>query len=138
MAGADADKVAGVTLAPVPDMPAERKWVSGVLRKWLDEEWTPLDCHVAIGERVSEIYINRRLAGDDDIGSIILAIGTGLIDEIDLWMESFTSSFEVANKLSELLMLRMDMEVCCTLEDASCELQRWTDELAAEEASLTG
>ena len=75
--------------------------------------------------------------GDDDIGSMILAIGMGLIDDAELWLESFTDSFEVANKLSELLMLRMQREVCCTTDDAGCELQRWTEQLVAEAEAAT-
>jgi hypothetical protein len=73
--------------------------------------------------------------GEDDIGSIILAIGMGLIDDAELWMESFTDSFEVANKLSELLMLRENREVCCTEDDAGCQLRRWTEQLETEEAA---
>ena len=40
-------------------MPAllRRRWVAGVLRIWLDEEWTPLECHRQIGEEVSQPYV---------------------------------------------------------------------------------
>lgn len=117
------------------DVESERLWVAGVLRLWLDEEWTPLPCHRLIGDKCAAVYIARREAGEDDIGSIILAIGMGLIDDAELWMESFTDSFEVANKLSELLMLRENREVCCTEDDAGCQLQRWTEQLETEAAA---
>jgi len=121
-----------VTLDAIDEMECERRWVAGVIRIWLDEEWTPLECHRVIADEVAEIYMRQRSQGDDDIGSIILCIGSELIGS-DIWFESFTSSFEVANKLSEFLMLRMNMEVCCTDEDASCELQRYTKMIETEQ-----
>ena len=41
----------------------------------------------------------------------------------------------VANKLSELLMLRENHEVCCTEDHAGCQLQRWTEQLETEAAA---
>jgi len=131
-AASEGSSVSHLTLQALEDMESERRWVAGVLRVWLDEEWTPLDCHRLIGDAVAEIYIRERASGEDDIGSIILSIGTELIGD-DIWRESFTDSFGVANKLAEFLMLRMDTEVCCTDEDAKSELKRYTELAEAEQ-----
>eukprot|EP00959_Pyramimonas_sp_CCMP1952_P452652 9466950-Pyramimonas_sp.AAC.1 len=44
--------------------------------------------------QVAEIYVRQRSEGDDDIGSIILCIGSELIGS-GIWRESFTDSFEL-------------------------------------------
>lgn len=53
----------GVELPPMEDPDAEQRWVAGVLRLYLDDEWTPLECHAIIGERIADIYMERRRAG---------------------------------------------------------------------------
>ena len=55
-----------------------------------------------------------RRNGVDDMGGLVLGIATDLLT-FD-FMESFTDAFEVANKCSEILMLRAGVEVCCVGE----------------------
>ena len=49
--GADADSEPvgaedGVKLAPITDPDASRKWLAGMIRVWLDEEWAELEVSV--------------------------------------------------------------------------------------------
>lgn len=81
------------------------------IRVWLDEEWEPLEVHRQLGEEAAAIYKQLRNSGEDDLGSLLLGLGDGL--RAFEYSETYTGPFEVANKVAELLMVRMGREVGC-------------------------
>ena len=81
------------------------------IRVWLDEEWEPLEVHQQLGEEAAAIYKQLRKSGEDDLGSLLLSLGERL--RAFEYNETYTGPFEVANKVAELLMVRMGREVGC-------------------------
>lgn len=118
-------------LPTVVDPSEEREWLAKVLQFHLDEEWMPLEIHRDIGIAASNVYMEQRSDGVDDLGSIVLAIGTQLTS-FD-FADSFVDSFEVANKASEFLMMKMGREVCCQSEEDRDALSRYEEIWKMEE-----
>jgi len=106
-----ADAVTGVLL---PDMDAdEPAWLSFVISRYLDEEWIEQPVHKEIGDAVAKLYTQARDAGDNDLVAVLATLSYGLKD---MWSKAgFTEAFEgpvdVANRVAELLMLKMGGEV---------------------------
>lgn len=42
-------------LASTDELAAEQSWVSGIVRVWLDEEWTPLEVHQDLGRAAGQV-----------------------------------------------------------------------------------
>lgn len=118
-------------LPTVVDPTVEREWLAKMLQFHLDEEWMPLEIHRDIGVAASNVYMEQRSDGVDDLGSIVLAIGTQLTS-FD-FADSFVDSFQVANKASEFLMMKMGREVCCQSEGDRNALSRYEEILQMEE-----
>ena len=114
---------------------AEAAWLAGMLRLYLDEEWTPLEAHRELGEAAGRAYTRLRVAGTRDASDVLL----GLADELLAFdfNPTFVNTFEVANKSLELLMLRAGCDVCCTSE-AGREAMRRHERQLAEEARAAG
>lgn len=109
----------------------EAGWLAHMLQMHLDEEWTPLDVHRDVGKVAASIYVQERKRGVDDLGSIVLAVGTQMT-AFD-FHETFVDSFQVANKTSELLMWKMGREVCCTSQQDLDDFQRYEELLRSED-----
>lgn len=127
VASDEAYESTAIRLEPIGDVEEERRFVAGVVKFWLNEEWAVLDCHEAIGEAAAEIYVQQRMNGEDDLGSIVLTLGGELLSTD--FSESFIGPFEVANKLSEIFMLRMGLEVCCISDDDRTLIKRYQNSL---------
>lgn len=97
----------GVTLPQLPDtaLQEESKWLSQQLIDWLDAEWQqgePQPIHQQIGERTAQIYARQRMEGQDDLSSVLIAIGSEL-EGMD-FSSAFVGPWSIANKTSELLL----------------------------------
>lgn len=89
--------------------------MSNQIQTWLDEEWEVLDVHKEVGDEAAIILGRLRASGETDLGSILLSMGAELTP-FD-FTETYTGPYDVANKVAELLMVRMGREVCCVSED---------------------
>eukprot|EP00884_Botryococcus_braunii_P006273 jgi/Botrbrau1/15647/Bobra.4_1s0031.1 len=112
----------GVVLPPSTEdmLEFERAWIAAQLQAWLDEEWLMQPVHKDLSIFASEVYLELRKRGADDLGDVVLSLGTELL-QFD-YNDTFTGAFEVANKVSELLMLKMGVDVCCV---SSADLERF-------------
>lgn len=100
----------GVTLpaaANATALEAERRWLSDQLTAWLDAEWQQgvvQPIHRRIGDRTAQIYARHRMEGQDDLSSVLVAIGSEL-EGMD-FSAAFVGPWNVANKACELLLER--------------------------------
>ncbi|KXZ53247.1 TTL5 protein [Gonium pectorale] len=78
------------------------------------------------GKAAADAYVGLRQSGDDDMGSLVLAIASELLrTELQpAFRASFTDPFEVSNKLCETVMLRDGCDVCCTSEQDRERIER--------------
>ena len=112
----------------------EKEWVAGMIRCWLDDEWTPLQVHRDLGDAAGAGYAQLRgEAGEAglEVGDVVLGLASSLL-EFD-YSEAFVGAFDVANKVAELLMLRAGGEVCCVSPADLEAIQRYEALLLGEE-----
>ena len=67
-------------------------------------EWSLQEPHKELGLRAAEKCTSMRLEGCEDMGSLVMGVAADLI-EFD-FSDAFVNAFEVANKCSEILMMR--------------------------------
>ncbi|PNW76099.1 hypothetical protein CHLRE_12g547850v5 [Chlamydomonas reinhardtii] len=98
------------------DVEFESAWISTALATWLDEEWTVLPEHQVLAKAAADAYVGLRRKGENDMGNLVLAVASELLSPelAPAFRASFTSPFEVSNKLSETVMLKDGCDVCCT------------------------
>ncbi len=80
-----------------------------MVQKYLDEEWIELPIHERIGDLISIMYCSAREDGVTDVGEFLTRTGTALEKE-DL-SEAFVGPWDVANKVADFLMYKMDREL---------------------------
>eukprot|EP01041_Mallomonas_annulata_P001885 gene1885-3655_t len=107
----------GVDLSSLCNFLEDSAFLSESVRTWLDKEYIPQHVHTNIGERVGEIYIYERSKGTNDLGQMLVSVGTAL-ENFDM-NDAFVNGWEVANKVSDLLLLRMNRELCACAGDMS-------------------
>lgn len=115
---------------------AEAAWLEGMLRLYLDEEWTPLEAHRELGLAAGRAYTRLRAAGTHDASDVLLGLANELL-AFDFG-PTFVNAFEVANKSLELLMLRQGCDVCCTSEADREAVRRYERQLAEEAREAGG
>ena len=103
--------IASITLPPVENPNQEGEWLRVALQRWLDEEFVPESVNQEIAHRASQVYVRQRIEGENDVGSLVIAIITEM-QAFD-FSESFFSEFAVANAVSDLLLESMGMGRCC-------------------------
>eukprot|EP01026_Neomeris_dumetosa_P071793 TRINITY_DN7275_c0_g1_i1.p3 TRINITY_DN7275_c0_g1~~TRINITY_DN7275_c0_g1_i1.p3 ORF type:complete len:182 (-),score=30.68 TRINITY_DN7275_c0_g1_i1:227-733(-) len=106
--------VQSVILPTSENLEEEKIWIADQVRQWLDDEWTPLEVHEKLGEAAGEAYVKMRETGENELSAVLLGMGSDLLSFN--YRETFVNAFDVANKVSDLLMQKMGMEVCCTGE----------------------
>ncbi|MGB8702984.1 MAG: hypothetical protein WCD18_26510 [Thermosynechococcaceae cyanobacterium] len=101
-----------ITLPPSADPKGEADWLQGALRQWLDEEFLPESVNDDIAQRAASVYRRQRMEGEDDVGSLLMAILTEM-QAFD-FSKSFYSEFAVANAVSDLLLKEfLGINPCC-------------------------
>lgn len=64
--------------------------ICGIITLWLDQEWTKLDVHKAVGDASARAYLAARHNGAVDMGDLVLDISSHL-SEFD-FDETFTGT----------------------------------------------
>jgi hypothetical protein len=105
-----ADPIPSITLQPA-DIDAESRWLRDSLLQWLDTEFLPEAINSDIADRAAQIYRRQRIEGEDDLGSLLLAIVVEM-QAFD-FSQSFYGEFAVANAVSDLILQSMGVNGCC-------------------------
>jgi hypothetical protein len=100
-----------ITLPPLEDLSQEKAWLKIALHRWLDREFIPEAINEKIAERASQIFVRQRLEGENDLGSLVIAIVTEM-QAFD-FRESFYSEFAIANAVSDLILDSLGIDRCC-------------------------
>ncbi|NCJ08506.1 hypothetical protein GS597_18735 [Synechococcales cyanobacterium C] len=100
-----------ITLPPCEFLDEESRWLRENLQIWLDQEYLPEPVNQVIAERAASIYLRQRLEGEQDMGSLLMAIVTEM-QNFD-FTKSFYSEFAVANAVSDLLLKKLGIDGCC-------------------------
>jgi len=100
-----------LTLPPAQDAAQEGEWLYRSLHRWLDQEFLPEPVNQDIARRASQVFVRQRLEGENDVGSLVIAIVTEM-QGFD-FSKSFYSEFAVANAVSDLLLESLGIDRCC-------------------------
>lgn len=100
-----------ITLPPMENPEQEKQWLKKSLHSWLDEEFLPEAINETIAIRASEIFVRQRLEGENDLGSLVIAIITEM-QAFD-FSRSFYSEFAIANAVSDLILDSLGIDRCC-------------------------
>lgn len=106
-----AEPIAPITLPPATNPQQEGEWLQVNLHQWLDQEFIPEAVNAQIAQRATQVYVRQRMEGEDDLGSLVLAILTEM-QGFD-FSKSFFSEFAVANAVSDLLLDSLGIDRCC-------------------------
>ncbi|NES63916.1 MAG: hypothetical protein F6K24_00755 [Okeania sp. SIO2D1] len=109
-----AEPISSITLPPIQDPQQEREWLREALQTWLDQEFIPESINQNIAHRAAQIFVRQRLEGENDLGSLVIAIVTEM-QAFD-FRETFFSEFAVANAVSELILDSLGIDHCCGQE----------------------
>jgi hypothetical protein len=105
------DPIPPITLPPAQNPQQEGEWLKASLLRWLDEEFIPEAVNQEIAGRAAQIYVRQRMEGENDLGSLVIAIITEM-EPFD-FSKSFFSNFAVANAVSDLLLDSLGYDRCC-------------------------
>jgi hypothetical protein len=103
--------IPSVTLPPAQNPQQEGEWLRLSLLRWLDEEFLPEVVNQKIAERAAQIFVRQRMEGEDDLGSLVIAIVTEM-QSFD-FSKSFYGEFAIANAVSDLLLESLGIDKCC-------------------------
>ncbi len=101
-----------ITLPPSKDALEEAECLRLALHEWLDREFLPEPVNRDIAIRAASIYRRQRMEGEDDLGSLLMAV---LIEMQSFdFSKSFYSEFAIANAVSDLLLQQfLGISPCC-------------------------
>ena len=105
----------GVSMNGLVNTEEDGIFLEQMITRFLNEEWIEQDVHKAIGAKVRAEYVQARERGVSDVGELLLIIGTEL-ENFDM-TQAYVNGWDVANKVSDLLMLRMERELCACAGD---------------------
>jgi hypothetical protein len=100
-----------LTLPPPQNAQQEGEWLREALANWLDREFLPEPVNQKIAQRAAQIFVRQRMEGENDLGSLVIAILTEM-QAFD-FRESFYSEFAIANAVSDLLLDSLGIDRCC-------------------------
>lgn len=100
-----------ITLPGSQNPQQEGEWLQNSLLKWLNREFIPEAVNQEIARRATQIYVRHRMEGENDLGSLVIAIVTEM-QAFD-FSKSFYSEFAIANAVSDLLLDSLGIERCC-------------------------
>ena len=105
------EPIAAITLPNSQDPIKEGQWLSRALRDWLDREFIPEAINEKIAQRAAQIFVRQRLEGENDLGTLVIAIVTEM-QAFD-FRASFFSEFAIANAIGDLLLESLGVDRCC-------------------------
>ncbi|MBD1872495.1 hypothetical protein H6F75_03280 [Nodosilinea sp. FACHB-131] len=105
------DPLSPIMLPPPEDAQQEGQWLKAALLTWLNAEYLPEPANRKIAERVSQVFVRQRMEGENDVGSLVMAILTEL-QAFD-FSDSFYGEFTVANAVGDLLFDSLGIDRCC-------------------------
>ncbi|MEO1068719.1 MAG: hypothetical protein AAFW95_06295, partial [Cyanobacteria bacterium J06638_6] len=105
------DPLDPIMLPPPQDVDQEGRWLRKALLTWLNTEYLPEPANRSIADRVSQVFVRQRMEGENDVGSLVMAILTEL-QAFD-FSESFYGEFTVANAVGDLLFDSLGIDRCC-------------------------
>jgi hypothetical protein len=105
------EPIASITLPPATDAIEEGAWLRSALERWLDREFIPESINATIAQRVAQIYTRQRMEGENDLGSLVIAIVTEM--QAFNFQESFFGEFTVANAVSDLILDSLGIDNRC-------------------------
>ncbi|MFN6566571.1 hypothetical protein [Dendronalium sp. ChiSLP03b] len=100
-----------ITLPPSENPYLEGKWLQERLLRWLDAEFIPETVNHKIAQRAAQIFVRQRMEGENDLGSLVIAIVTEM-QAFD-FSKSFYGEFAIANAVSDLLLESLGIDKCC-------------------------
>jgi len=100
-----------ITLPPTQNPQQEGEWLQKVLQRWLDLEFLPEPVNQQIAKRAAQIFVRQRMEGENDLGSLVIAIVTEM-QAFD-FSQSFYGEFAIANAVSDLLLDSLGIDRCC-------------------------
>lgn len=106
-----AEPIPPITLPPAQNPYQEGEWLRAALLTWLDHEFIPEQVNQQIAERAAQIFVRQRIEGENDLGSLVMAIVTEM--EAFDFSQSFYSQFAIANAVSDLLLDSLGFDRCC-------------------------
>lgn len=100
-----------ITLPPPENPLLEGEWLRERLQRWLDTEFIPEAVNQNIAQRAAQIFVRQRMEGENDLGSLVIAIVTEM-QSYD-FSNSFYGEFAIANAVSDLLLESLGIDKCC-------------------------
>jgi hypothetical protein len=107
----------GVSLSLLKDHDEDGRYLGDAVCQYLNEEWIDQPVHRDIGNKLTELYISNRAEGVTDLGEFLMNTGTAF--ESFPMDQAFVNAWDIANKASDILMARMDRELCACMGDMS-------------------
>jgi hypothetical protein len=105
------EPIPSITLPPPKNLTLEGEWLQQRLHEWLNEEFIPEAVNQNIATRAAQIFVRQRMEGENDLGSLVLAIVTEM-QSFD-FSKSFYGEFAIANAVSDLLLESLGIDKCC-------------------------
>ena len=103
--------ISPITLPPAENPQIEGEWLQKRLLQWLDTEFLPEVVNQKIAQRAAQIFVRQRMEGENDLGSLVIAIVTEM-QSFD-FSKSFYGEFAIANAVSDLLLDSLGIDRCC-------------------------
>jgi hypothetical protein len=105
------EPIGSITLPPSKNPQQEGEWLRESLLRWLDTEFIPEAANQIIAQRAAQIFVRQRMEGENDLGSLVIAIVTEM-QAFD-FSKSFYGEFAIANAVSDLLLESLGIDKCC-------------------------
>lgn len=120
----------GIQLHQLQQYEKEAVFLRDRVQCWLDGDFIPQPVHLAVAKEVHTQYLVSRLRGVGDLGELMMDIG-GQLERVDM-SDAFVNAWDVANKVSDLVLVLLDREL------ARCAGNMSGDYQAAKEYGLLG
>jgi hypothetical protein len=105
------EPISPITLPPATDAIEEGAWLQSSLETWLDREFIPESINAKIALRAAQIYTRQRMEGENDLGSLVIAIVTEM--QAFNFNESFFGEFTIANAVSDIILDSLGIDNRC-------------------------